>query len=63
VNRVDVICPGFAADCLETLEEINIENRHVFLHAGGKEFHYVPTTNDTPAFMTALSILAMENLG
>jgi ferrochelatase len=63
VNRVDVICPGFAADCLETLEEINIENRHVFLNAGGKEFHYIPTTNDTPAFMTALSILAMENLG
>ena len=63
VGRVDVICPGFAADCLETLEEINIENRHVFLHAGGKDFHYIPTTNDTPAFMTALSILAMENLG
>jgi ferrochelatase len=63
VGRVDVICPGFAADCLETLEEINIENRHVFLKAGGKEFHYIPTTNDSQPFMTALSILAMENLG
>jgi ferrochelatase len=62
VGRVDVICPGFAADCLETLEEINIENRHVFLKAGGKEFHYIPTTNDTQPWMTALSILAMENL-
>jgi ferrochelatase len=62
VGRVDVICPGFAADCLETLEEIAIENRHVFLEAGGKEFHYIPTTNDTPAWMTLLSILAMENL-
>ena len=62
VGRVDVICPGFAADCLETLEEIGIENRAVFLKAGGKEFHYIPTTNDTPAWMTALSILAMENL-
>jgi ferrochelatase len=62
VGRVDVICPGFAADCLETLEEIAIENRAVFLEAGGKEFHYIPTTNDTPAWMTLLSILAMENL-
>jgi len=62
VGRVDVICPGFAADCLETLEEIAIENRAVFMKAGGKEFHYIPTTNDTPAWMTALSILAMENL-
>jgi ferrochelatase len=62
IGRVDVICPGFAADCLETLEEIAIENRHVFMKAGGKEFHYIPTTNDTPAWMTLLSILAMENL-
>jgi ferrochelatase len=62
IGRVDVICPGFAADCLETLEEIAIENRAVFMKAGGKEFHYIPTTNDTPAWMTVLSILAMENL-
>ena len=62
VGRVDVICPGFAADCLETLEEIAQEGRDAFLKAGGKEFHYIPTTNDTPAWMTALSILAMENL-
>lgn len=62
VGRVDVICPGFAADCLETLEEISIEGRHVFLEAGGKDFHYIPTTNDTPAWMTALSILGIEKL-
>jgi len=62
VGRVDVICPGFAADCLETLEEIAQEGRHTFLQAGGKDFHYIPTTNDTPAWMTALTILAMENL-
>ena len=62
VGRVDVICPGFAADCLETLEEIAQEGKAMFLGAGGKEFHYIPTTNDTPAWMTALSILAMENL-
>ena len=62
VGRVDVVCPGFAADCLETLEEISIEGRKAFLDAGGKEFHYIPTTNDTPPWMTALSIIALEQL-
>ena len=62
MGRVDVVCPGFAADCLETLEEISIEARQAFLDAGGKDFHYIPTTNDTPAWMTALSIIALEQL-
>lgn len=62
VGRVDVICPGFAADCLETLEEIAMEGKHTFLAAGGKDFHYIPTTNDLPPWMTALSIIAIENL-
>jgi protoporphyrin/coproporphyrin ferrochelatase len=62
VGRVDVICPGFAADCLETLEEIAQEGRHAFRAAGGKDFHYIPTTNDLPPWMTALTIIAMEHL-
>ena len=62
IARVDIACPGFATDCLETLEEIAMEGRHVFREAGGKEFHYIPTTNDTPSWMTALSIIALENL-
>ncbi|MGZ5104494.1 MAG: ferrochelatase [Usitatibacter sp.] len=62
VGRVDVICPGFAADCLETLEEIAQEGRDAFRKAGGKEFHYIPTTNDTPSWMTALAAIATENL-
>jgi ferrochelatase len=61
-GRVDVICPGFAADCLETLEEISMEGRDAFLAAGGREFHYIPTTNDSPAFMAALTRIALENL-
>jgi ferrochelatase len=61
-GRVDVICPGFTADCLETLEEIAMLGRDTFRAAGGKDFHYIPTTNDTPPWMTALAILAMENL-
>ena len=62
VGRVDVACPGFAADCLETLEEIAIEGRKAFREAGGKDFHYIPTTNDTAPWMTAVSIIAIENL-
>jgi ferrochelatase len=61
-GRVDVICPGFAADCLETLEEIAMEGRDAFLAAGGKEFRYIPTANESPAFMAALTVIALENL-
>jgi len=57
VNRVDVMCPGFAADCLETLEEIDQENRQLFLQAGGKFFHYIPALNDNPEHIKALSEL------
>jgi ferrochelatase len=46
VTSVDLICPGFSADCLETLEEIAIANRELFLEAGGKEYRYIPALND-----------------
>lgn len=46
IHRVDVICPGFAADCLETLEEIDVELRRFYLEAGGKEFHYIACPNE-----------------
>jgi len=45
VNSVDVICPGFAADCLETLEEMAMQNRDVFLENGGKQYRYIPALN------------------
>ncbi len=45
VEKVSVICPGFSVDCLETIEEIEIENRDVFLNAGGKQFQYIPALN------------------
>lgn len=61
-TRVDVICPGFAADCLETLEEIAQEGRETFLHAGGREYHYIPCLNDDPAGMAALAELARRHL-
>ena len=61
-GRVDVICPGFAADCLETLEEIAMEGKETFTHAGGGEYHYIPTTNDLHPFIDALTTIALENL-
>lgn len=53
-SRVDVICPGFAADCLETLEEINILNRSTFTDNGGGAFHYIEWANAHPAWIKAL---------
>lgn len=60
--RVDVFCPGFAADCLETLEEIAIEGRKEFLSAGGKDLQYIPALNDHPAWLSAMSEIAWANL-
>lgn len=62
VKRVDVACPGFTSDCLETLEEIAQEGREAFLHAGGQEFHYIPCLNDTPAWIEAMGHLAQRHL-
>jgi ferrochelatase len=63
VGRVDVVCPGFVSDCLETLEEIAQEGQAAFLKAGGREFHYIPCLNERPAWIAALTDLAVRNLG
>jgi ferrochelatase len=60
--RVDVICPGFVSDCLETLEEIALEGKGVFLRAGGKSFHYLPCLNERDDWLRALADVALENL-
>ena len=62
VKRVDVVCPGFTSDCLETLEEISLEVRQAFLMAGGQEFHYIPCLNDSADWMQALGQLAQQHL-
>ncbi len=54
VKSIDVICPGFAADCLETLEEIAQENRGLFLAAGGERYRYIPALNERPDHIAAL---------
>lgn len=60
--RVDVICPGFISDCLETLEEIAMECKAAYLSHGGKEFHYIPCLNERADWINALSKLAQREM-
>lgn len=62
VKSLDVVCPGFSADCLETLEEIEGLNREFFLHHGGERFRYIPALNDRPDHVRALAELILANL-
>ncbi|HYG45130.1 MAG TPA: ferrochelatase [Bordetella sp.] len=62
VTEIDVVCPGFVADCLETLEEISQECRDAFLGAGGRQFRYIPALNDQPAWIAGLAELVDNHL-
>ncbi len=62
VGSVDVVCPGFSADCLETIEEIDMENREVFESAGGGRFRYIPCLNDRSDHLDALSDLVASHM-
>ncbi len=62
MRRVDVICPGFVSDCLETLEEIAIEAKATFIEAGGKEFHYISCLNEREDWIKALSDITITHL-
>ncbi len=62
VTSVDVVCPGFSADCLETLEEIAIQNRDIFLSAGGDQYAYIPALNDRTDHIEALVGLIEQSL-
>ncbi len=61
VKSVNVICPGFSADCLETLEEIRLQNRDFFLEAGGQQFDYIPALNDRPEHIQMLVDLICQH--
>jgi ferrochelatase len=61
MSRLDVICPGFPADCLETLEEIGGENREIFEGAGGGELHYIPALNDRDDHIAALASMVLRH--
>lgn len=62
VRRVDVMCPGFLADCLETLEEIQVECQEAFLHAGGEQFRYIECLNDDETWAHGLTGLVKQHL-
>jgi len=61
VKNIHIMCPGFAADCLETLEEIKEENREIFMHAGGEQFHYIDALNDQPEHIDLLQQLVTQH--
>ncbi len=63
LNTLHVVCPGFPADCLETLEEIGMEVKATFLSNGGREYHYIPALNDDPVWLDALTEIALDHLG
>lgn len=62
VENLAVVCPAFVSDCLETLEEISVEGKEQFLHAGGKNFHYIPCLNDDDGWIEVIKTLCEEKL-
>jgi ferrochelatase len=62
IKSLDVVCPGFSADCLETIEEIDEQNREIYLHAGGEQYRYIPALNDRPDHMQAITGLILRHL-
>lgn len=63
LRSVEVMCPGFVADCLETLEEIAVENRDAFIGRGGQQFSYIPCLNERPDWIAALGGIVRRELG
>jgi ferrochelatase len=63
VKKLDVACPGFAVDCLETLEEIAMQNRDFFIAAGGESLRYIPALNDGADQVASLAALVQRHLG
>ena len=62
ITRIDVVCPGFVADCLETLEEVSIECKETFMKAGGQTFRYIPCLNDDESWVVGLTDLVQSHL-
>jgi ferrochelatase len=62
IARIDVICPGFSSDCLETIEEIAMEGKHIFQSNGGGDYNYIPALNESEPWIHAMTQIALENL-
>jgi len=63
IKSLEVVCPGFVGDCLETLEEIAMEVREAFLEDGGSQFHYIECLNDSAAWIQGMASVAMQHMG
>jgi ferrochelatase len=63
VKSVQIVCPGFSADCLETLEEIAVENRDYFMTAGGEQYSYIPCLNASPGHIDCLEAIIRDHTG
>jgi protoporphyrin/coproporphyrin ferrochelatase len=62
VKKLVLVAPGFSADCLETLEELDVENREIFMHAGGEQFSYVPALNDSAGGLDVIEAIVRREL-
>ena len=63
LDRLDVVCPGFSTDCLETLEEIGMQNTELFVESGGKVLHYIPALNARDDHVSFVTDLIEKHLG
>ena len=61
-KKIHIICPGFSSDCLETLEEIKIEGKNIFIEHGGEDYHYIPALNSSPEWIDAMAEIIDKNL-
>ena len=62
IQKIAVICPGFSVDCLETLEEIEVENKETFLNHGGMSYHYIPALNAEKSHIEMMGKLVLDKL-
>ena len=62
IRSVDIVSPAFTADCLETLEELNMGYRELFIEQGGEKYHYIPCVNNAPLFINALAEITAKKL-
>jgi ferrochelatase len=62
IKKLDILCPAFSVDCLETLEEISEQNQEIFLHAGGEAFHYIECLNASASHIQMMAKLVEEML-
>ena len=61
IKKIHIISPGFSTDCLETLEELQVENKNYFIEAGGEEYNYIPCLNDNPLHINFIVELILKH--